>query len=184
MVLIAIIVITGFLVVKCRRNCRKRQRTGTYSRLMLDQCTSNCANKRIYVMDLWNALGSKVNARYVVSVNLLDFTSDNPAWFLCFNNQTQGIRFHQDFQTLIIGLKTSILRRLYWTHGMVRGIPLGFAFTFDFTFYILGSRNHLQVPVQVQPRSEENPAMHDYEYVHYPCLVEGGRAPPATPIGE
>lgn len=72
-VLIAIIVITGFLVVKCRRNCRKRQRTG--------------------------------------------------------------------------------------------------------------SRNHLQVPVQVQPRSEENPAMHDYEYVHYPCLVEGGRAPPATPIG-
>jgi len=50
-------------------------------------------------------------------------------------------------------------------------------------YTISGSRHHLTVE-QPQSSSDVCPAMHDYEYVHYPCLVDGGRTPPATPIGE
>lgn len=46
------------------------------------------------------------------------------------------------------------------------------------------SRHHLTVETQSQSGSEVCPALHDYEYVHYPCLVDGGRTPTAVPIGK
>ena len=54
-------------------------------------------------------------------------------------------------------------------------------FNLTVIYNVSGSRRH---PPEHPPESAVCPPLHDYEYVHYPCLVDGIRSPPKTPVGE
>ena len=65
--------------------------------------------------------------------------------------------------------------------GVVKGHNVILVRVFNSLRNVVGSHQH---PTEQPAMPAACSSLHDYEYVHYPCLVDGVRTRPVTPKGE